>query len=129
MKKVLSIFDYVTEKSYEIYPGHFYSIGRHPDCNIQTHPDSKEISRKHANIEFTKEGLIFLVDNSSTNGTFILENGNFSRIYKDQIYEGQEFYLGISYKLKLCKKDLESELKKQKKSRLDDTEVEIESKF
>lgn len=48
-------------------------------------PDQK-VSRRHAILNINQNGQYFLIDNSSTNGTFIYNGTNFVRLYPNQPY-------------------------------------------
>lgn len=48
---------------------HTLIIGRDPECDV--HIDDKRVSRQHARIEPEDDGSLLLVDNGSSNGTFV----------------------------------------------------------
>lgn len=75
----------------------FYSIGKERAKVDFCIPDNNSVSRKHADI-ICKGGIYYIVDNNSTNYTFI--NGN-------KINPGQEVRLNSGDKIKLADEEFE----------------------
>jgi len=57
-----------------------FTIGRDPACHIVL--ADEKVSKKHAEIAFLEGGKIQLIDQNSTNGTFILKGKEFKKIQK-----------------------------------------------
>lgn len=69
--------------------GRTYTIGR--DAHIRI--DDPCLSRGHAEIQFI-DGGIFLRDLNSTNGTYLIKNGEPIRFYRGYVHPNQRFMLG-----------------------------------
>jgi len=75
------------ERRYAISDGKTATIGRHPECEL--HIDYKAVSRRHARIEWTPDGLM-VNDLGSLNG--ILVNGEMTR--SSALKPGDSFRVG-----------------------------------
>ena len=70
--------------------GGFLTIGRKPECDLMFDPlADREVSTKHGYIETKPEGF-YLVDNNSTNGTFV----NGEKIRRVQLKNGDAVQFG-----------------------------------
>ena len=69
----------LTGKTLEISEG-FLTVGRAPSCNLIFNPTAENmVSTKHAYFETKPDGF-YLIDDKSTNGTFV--NGNRVQVIK-----------------------------------------------
>lgn len=76
-------------KTFELSNG-FLTIGRDENCNVRFDPQIETIvSKKHAYVEAKAEGF-YLVDNQSTNGTFL----NGQKIQNARINSGDTIHFG-----------------------------------
>lgn len=79
----------LTGKTIEISGG-FLTVGRNAECNLMFDPrGEREVSAKHGYIETKPDGF-YLVDNNSTNGTFV--NGELIR--QTQLKNGDTIQFG-----------------------------------
>jgi pSer/pThr/pTyr-binding forkhead associated (FHA) protein len=63
------------------------------DIDLGNIPEGTYVSRKHAKI--TEEGGVYKVtDLGSSNGTYLLRNGDFERVEESEIVDGEEIALG-----------------------------------
>ena len=69
------------------------TIGRAPD-NMVVVPDMT-VSRHHAVLSIGERGEMILKDLSSKNGTYMMINGAFSKIEKQEVYDGALIKLGL----------------------------------
>ena len=67
-------------------------VGRDPACDIPIADDT--ISRFHAEIELRTDGKLFIVDCHSSNGTFIIRDGDEKRITQDTAAPGEQVRFG-----------------------------------
>lgn len=63
------------------------------DVDLGPLPEGVYVSRKHARIACSNEGW-FIEDLGSSNGTFILNDGQFERVETAALEDGTEFALG-----------------------------------
>lgn len=69
-----------------------YRIGRGSDVDIRIGDDS--VSRLHAELLATKNGVYYLTDCASTNGSYVAQNGEWIPIRQDFISPTDEILLG-----------------------------------
>lgn len=73
------------------------TIGRSSDCYIHYPEDETRVSKHHCSILMRNGGLV-LVDNDSTNGTYIKKNGMYSKLTPqsaEPLKAGDKFYVGV----------------------------------
>lgn len=63
------------------------------DVDLATLPEGAYVSRKHAKLTF-EEGVWKLTDLGSSNGSYILRNGDFERVEEGEVQDGDEIALG-----------------------------------
>ncbi len=63
------------------------------DVDLGPLPEGVYVSRKHARIS-CEDGVWSIEDMGSSNGTFILRNGDFERVESVELSDGTEFALG-----------------------------------
>jgi pSer/pThr/pTyr-binding forkhead associated (FHA) protein len=111
-------------QKYEILPGKVRTIGRSEENNIII--QDPKISRKHATVEYTYDGTIYVWDNQSTNGTFYLRNGEINEIQKrTQLFNQDILIINKDYKFKIEKINPLAEKNAKQKKSVQDTEKEI----
>jgi two-component system cell cycle response regulator len=83
-------------------------VGRGEDADIQI--DEAAISRRHAKLRITSEGVVLAEDLGSKNGTFF----EGQRVDKIELHDGDRFQIGASTILKLTYQDrVEEEFQRQ----------------
>ena len=63
------------------------------DVDLGNIPEGSYVSRKHAKIILDGEAYK-LVDLGSSNGTYVMRNGDFERVEEAELTDGEEFALG-----------------------------------
>ncbi|MBS1717224.1 MAG: FHA domain-containing protein [Armatimonadetes bacterium] len=63
------------------------------DVDLASIPESSYVSRKHAKIT-NEDGAWMIHDMGSSNGTFVLQDGDFARVEMAELTDGTEFALG-----------------------------------
>lgn len=63
------------------------------DVDLGNIPEGSYVSRKHAKVVAEGDGFK-LIDLGSSNGTYVLRNGDFERIEETEIVDGDEIALG-----------------------------------
>jgi len=71
-----------------------FTIGRDRSCDLIVTDDGKTVSRKHAELTITPRGRLFLIDCNSTNGTYLLQNGEARPIQQEYVAPGDTIQLG-----------------------------------
>jgi len=112
------------ENKYEILAGKIKIIGRHTSCDIVL--ELLIISKRHATLEHTVKGLVFIWDNNSKNGTYYERKGiEYKVTEKTQLFEDDILKITSSYTLRLESRDTEAEKKAKAKKSTADTSEEI----
>lgn len=69
------------------------TIGRDPSCHIVYSPNSSGVSRKHCSVLWNN-GVLMLMDNGSSNGTFLRGTGKLTPMTPVALKNGDVFFLG-----------------------------------
>ncbi|KYK35565.1 MAG: FHA domain-containing protein [Theionarchaea archaeon] len=71
----------------------FMTIGRGKKANIQIEDPKEVINPVHVGIKKDDQGQYWIIDNDSRNGTYIFSNGQYRKITKWALYNGDVFAL------------------------------------
>lgn len=63
------------------------------DVDLGNSPEGAYVSRKHAKV-VEEDGVFKIIDLGSSNGTFVLRNGDFERVEEAELSSGMEIALG-----------------------------------
>jgi hypothetical protein len=82
-------------KDFGLVDGQTYTIGRKSDVykDNYIYIDSPDVSRQHAAIKI-KNGKVYLCDLNSTNGTYLLDNGNLLEFEEGYLSPNQPIVIG-----------------------------------
>ena len=82
-------------KDFGLVEGQTYTIGRKSDIykDNYIYIDSPNVSRQHAAIKI-KNGKVYLCDLNSTNGTYLLDNGNLLKFEEGYLSPNQPLVIG-----------------------------------
>jgi pSer/pThr/pTyr-binding forkhead associated (FHA) protein len=86
-----------TDEVFTIFPpaiiGRFDPAVGPVDVDLGPLPEGVYVSRKHAKLTFAN-GVWSIADLNSSNGTYVLQNGDFERVETAELSDGTEFALG-----------------------------------
>lgn len=74
-----------------------YSVGRENariPCDIMVPAAEVSVSRPHLEITVTEDGMYYVVDVGSANGTSVLRDGQWHRLTQDYVRENERLRLG-----------------------------------
>ena len=74
-----------------------YSVGRENTkipCDIIIPAHENSVSRPHIEITVTDDGLFYVVDVGSANGTFVFRSGRWGKVTQDYVREEEKIRLG-----------------------------------
>ncbi len=125
MTKARVLIDLQTKQEYIIHSYDYTTIGRGEPNNIQTNPEDRTVSRKHATI-YNDDGVVYVQDNKSENGTYIHKEGapedEYEFVTRNSLLPLNHLLsLGRYYKFRLEQRDLKAEASKEKTARLEKT--------
>lgn len=69
-----------------------YVVGRDPECAVRL--DDGSVSRLHAEVVRLPDGVLFVTDRASLNGTFVLEGGEWRAIRQAFLAPGDQVRFG-----------------------------------
>jgi diguanylate cyclase (GGDEF)-like protein len=84
---------------YTLLPGTETMVGRGPEADIPV--DEPRVSRKHALFRVSEEGLVFVEDQGSSNGTFV----NKERVQVRELKDGDRVQIGFGCIIKFSYQD------------------------